>query len=462
MLGMNIKKMRNSFPITKREFSVVGGGKKRLVYLDHAASTHPPIQVMNAVQQFLSENYSNIHRGNHYLSVISSEIFDETSKVIADFVGANRLDNAFIMTNNATTALDIASYAMSREEGIVLSTEMEHHSNDLTHRRRGTVRYVNILEDGQLDMEDLEKKMHEKKVKLVAVTGASNVTGFMPDIHRIASIAHDFKAKILVDGAQLFAHHSIDVKEFTHSEHIDFLACAGHKAYAPYGSAFLMAPKEFMNAVSPYIPGGGTVSYVSLAEAIWLESRDRHQGGTPNIAGALALSSAIQFLKRVGMDTIREHEKNLFKLALRELEKISGLTVYGPKNPEQCTGIVALNVDGVHHELVSAVLNYEGAIATRNGCFCAHPYLQRLFHITDREKFKMDVIQGKKITLPGAVRASVGVYTTKNEVKEFAEWIRIVSKREWKGRYVPFQERTHIPEGFELPIQDITVMDTIF
>ncbi len=446
---MNIKKIQASFPITKREFPVVGGEKKRLVYLDHAASTHPPIQVMESVQQFLSENYSNIHRGNHNLSVISSELFDETAGIIAGFVGANLADNTIIMTNNTTTALDIASYAMSKEEGIVLSTEMEHHSNDLTHRRRGEVKYVNILEGGGLDMEDLEKKMQDNKVKLVAVTGASNVTGFMPDIHRIASIAHDFKAKILVDGAQLLAHHAIDVKEFSHPEHIDFIACAGHKAYAPYGSAFLMAPKEFMDTVSPYIPGGGTISYVSLEEAIWLESPDRHQGGTPNIAGALALSSAIRFLKRIGMDTIREHEKKLFKLSLRELEKTSGLTVYGPKNPEQCTGIITLNVGDIHHELVSAVLNYEGAIAARNGCFCAHPYLQRLFHITDREKFKKDVVQGKKINLPGAVRESFGVYTTKNEVKEFAEWIGVISQRKWKGRYVPYKERAYIPKGFE-------------
>lgn len=138
----------------------------------------------------------------------------------------------------------------------------------------------------------------------------------------------------------------------------------------------------------------------------------------------------------------------MFKLSLRELEKTSGLTVYGPKNPEQCTGIITLNVGDIHHELVSAVLNYEGAIATRNGCFCAHPYLQRLFHITDREKFKKEVVQGKKINLPGAVRASIGAYTTKNEVKEFAEWIGIVSQRKWKGRYAPYKERAYIPEGF--------------
>jgi cysteine desulfurase/selenocysteine lyase len=187
-----------------------------------------------------------------------------------------------ILCSNTTDALDLAAFAEKDTPGVTLTTEMEHHSNDLSHRKYGPVIHAGLTSDGALDLEDVEKKLKDNQVKLLAVTGASNVTGYMPPIHRLARLAHEHGARILVDAAQLFAHHPIDVHSKDHPEHLDYLAAAGHKSYAPFGSSFLYGPRETLNCVDPRIPGGGTVKYVTTEDVLWVESPDRHQGGTPN------------------------------------------------------------------------------------------------------------------------------------------------------------------------------------
>jgi selenocysteine lyase/cysteine desulfurase len=314
---------------------------------------------------------------------------------------------------------------------------MEHHSNDLPHRQRGAVKHVRVTADGRLDLAHLDQLLAQNRVKLVAVTGASNVTGWMPDIHAIAARAHAAGARILVDAAQLLAHHPIRVGETTDPGHLDFVAAAGHKAYAPFGAAFLCGPRELFDAAPPYQPGGGTVACVTNERVYWLPAPDRHHGGTPNIPGVIAMASALEFLTEVGMPAIRAHEVELFQYALARLRAIDGLTLYGPPQVDERLAVLSFNLNGIPHGVVSAVLNAEAGIATRNGRFCAHPYVHRLLGIeaAEAEAIVARQLAGDRVELPGAVRASIGIYNTQDEIDRLAETLIRVRDGRFTGRY---------------------------
>ncbi|HWN82682.1 MAG TPA: aminotransferase class V-fold PLP-dependent enzyme, partial [Candidatus Udaeobacter sp.] len=311
-MSFDCQAIRREFPITEVMIETPGnGGPRPLIYLDHAASTHPCRRVIVGYTDFLAHQYANIHRGLHRLSMISTELFDRVSEVISGYIGADPGSHCIIYTQNTTSALDLAAHVMAEVPGITLSTEMEHHSNDLPHRQRGEVKHVRVTRDGRLDLEHLDQLLKAHRVKLVAVTGASNVTGWMPDIHAIAARAHQAGARILVDGAQLLAHYPIRMGSASDPGHLDFVAAAGHKAYAPFGAAFLAGPRDLFDAAPPYQPGGGTVACVTADRVYWLPSPDRHHGGTPNIPGVIAMASALEFLAEVGMPAIRAHELEL-------------------------------------------------------------------------------------------------------------------------------------------------------
>jgi selenocysteine lyase/cysteine desulfurase len=312
---------------------------------------------------------------------------------------------------------------------------MEHHSNDLPHRARGAVVHFGVLDDGTLDYDDLESKLREHRVKLVAVTGASNVTGYLPDLDRIARVTHAHGALLLVDAAQLLAHAPIDVRPDHDPGHIDFLAGAGHKAYAPFGSSFLVGPTAVLDEAPPHIPAGGTVLYVTEDEAYYKKSPDRHEGGTPNIAGAVALGAALRFLEEVGMAEVRAHERALAGRAMEALRTIDGVTVLGHPDPSRRIGALSLTIEGIPHELAASILNREAAIAVRNGCFCAHPYLHRLLGLEDTTELRRRLMAGEEVELPGAVRPSFGIFNDEEEVDELVRMIRVIRDRAWTGAY---------------------------
>lgn len=436
MKKFDIRWIRDEFPICRQKFPVPGHDAPQPIrYFDHGASTHPPRVVLETHREFLEKYYANIHRGHHNLSMIASDLFDRTAETVAEFLGGNLKHQVVFIAGNTTSALDLAAFAMSHVEGTVLTTVLEHHSNDLPFRARGKTAHVGMTAEGALDMDDLKAKLKAHPVKLVTVTGASNVTGWMPDLHAIARLAHEHGAKICVDAAQLLAHRAIDVKPFGDPEHIDFLAAAGHKAYAPFGSSFLLAPRDFMDSIPPYLPGGGTVLAVTEEEAIFTTGPDRHQGGTPNIPGAIAMAKALRFLQAIGMDAVRQHEMELTRQLLEGLATIDGVEVYGPKDPAGRLGVVSFNVRGVHHDLAAAILNNEAVIATRNGCFCAHPYLHLLLGVKDVDRLVARLRAGEETELPGAVRATIGLFNTSDEVEYLVEWVGKLARREWSGRY---------------------------
>jgi cysteine desulfurase/selenocysteine lyase len=435
--GMKLRweDVRKEFAIVSRRVPVLGSGERELVYLDHAASTHPPESVLAAYVEFMQREYANVHRGTHLLSRKASERFDEAYYIVADFLGAELRKGAVCFTANTTTAIDLCSHVMAERPGKVITTEMEHHSNELPHRKRGTTLRARVNDDGSLDLDHLEQLLTKHDVKLVAVTAGSNVTGLMNDLPRIARMAHEHGALVLADAAQALARMKLDVKDFDHPEHIDFVAGAGHKAYAPFGAGFLYGPRALMDEAPPYVPGGGTAKQVTARGVEWLGAPDRHQGGTPNIAGVVAMARALLFLRDIGMDEIRNHEIHLTRRLLTGMEKIGGLTLYGPKDPEKRLGVVAFNVNGVSEMMTAAILSEEGGLAVRSGRFCSHPYMDRLlasYHKSDSAR--MDASEGNAVPT-GAVRASVGLYNNEADVDRLLEFIQRVREHKWIGRY---------------------------
>ncbi len=441
----DLNAIRALFPITRQKFPVYGSSEPvPVIYFDHGASTHPPQPVLDAYMQFLEHSYANVHRGQHYLSQISTNLFEEVSEQVMAFIGAESAGNCVVLASNTTHALDIASHIMAHIDGATLVSNMEHHSNDLPHRRRGEVFRAEVLPDGALDYESVERNLCDHKIKLLAITGASNVTGFLPDLPRLARMAHAHGAKILVDAAQLLAHKAIDVRPNGDPEHIDFLAAAGHKAYAPFGSSFLFGPRDLMDDAPPYIPAGGTVLFVSDTSAHFDRAPERHEGGTPNVAGAIALSAALRFLRSVGMDAIREHERELTAFAMHAIAKIDGVRILGHPDPERRLGVLAMTIDGVPHELASMILNREAAIATRNGCFCAQPYLYRLLHLSPDEvaAIRTRILSGDRSEVPGAVRATFGIFNSEEEVHRLLEMLAVIRDRKWKADYANYDNES--------------------
>jgi selenocysteine lyase/cysteine desulfurase/glyoxylase-like metal-dependent hydrolase (beta-lactamase superfamily II)/rhodanese-related sulfurtransferase len=414
--------VRKEFAIVSRNVPVLGSGERPLVYLDHAASTHAPHSVLAAFVEFMEREYANVHRGTHLLSRKATERFEEAYYVVADFIGAELRKGCVVFTQNTTHAIDLCSHVMAERPGKVITTEMEHHSNELTHRRRGTVLRCRIDDKGDLDLQHLEELLRKNDVKLVAVTAGSNITGSMPPIHKIARMAHDNGALIMVDAAQALARHRIDVKGIDDPEHLDFVAAAGHKAYAPFGAGFLYGPRAVLDQAPPYLPGGGTAQQVTAREAEYLGAPDRHHGGTPNIAGIVAMARALMFLQSIGIDEIRKHEVALTKRVMTGLQNVGGITMYGPARAEDRLGVVSFNIEGVSELLAAAVLSEEGGIAVRSGRFCAHIYMDRLLALSKSEQ-------------TGAVRASVGLYNDEHDVDRLIDYVGRVRAHKWTGRY---------------------------
>ncbi len=430
-------RIRADFPVLNR--TVDGpGGPRPLVFMDHGASTHAPQPVIDAVVDLHTKHYANIHRGNHALSLESSDLFDAAHETFARFIGARPDAANFVLTGNTTDALTLAAHIMRGHEGATVTSLAEHHSNDLPHRAAGDVVHVDVDQQGRISLEDVESALSEHTVKLLAITGCSNVTGYLPPIHDLARLAHDAGAKILVDAAQLYAHVPIDVKPDDHPEHIDFLAAAGHKAYAPFGSAFLYGPSELFDQAPPYMPGGGTVDWVTAGDAWFTKGAERHMGGTPNITGVVAFAAATEYLANIGMDNVREHEVELIDQALKgfnALEADHGVNMFGPRTADEKAAVFSFTVPDVRHETVSQVLSCEHGIATRNGCFCAHPLLHKLLGLGDTSYWTDALARGENIPLPGATRATFGLYNTAEEVDQLLTAVETIARRDWKGTY---------------------------
>jgi selenocysteine lyase/cysteine desulfurase len=299
-----------------------------------------------------------------------------------------------------------------------------------------------VTPQGELDLDDVRSKFaeHGGRIKLLAISGASNVTGAITPIHELAELAHSYGARILVDAAQLAPHRAIAIGRAGDPGCIDFLTASGHKMYAPFGTGVLIAPRDLFSRGAPDYSGGGTVEIVTEEDVHWAAPPDRDEAGSPNVVGAVAMASACHALLEIGMDRLAQHEAELTRYTLEELEAIEGVELYGitdPARSEQRLGVVPFNVRGLSHYLVAAVLSTEYAIGVRNGCFCAHPYVLRMLDIPDPVawSWRKQVIAGVRAHLPGLVRISFGCYNSTQEVDLLVRALRRVSRGEIAGDY---------------------------
>lgn len=401
------------------EVQLRNGNYVNYINFDNAATTPSFYSVLNKISDF-SKNYSSVHRGAGYKSILSSQVYDEARDIVLDFVGGSE-DDTVIFLRNTTECINKLSYRMkeSLKDKVVLTTYMEHHSNLLPWKFRYDCDFVEVDMHGRLCMTDLEYKLklYGGKVGLVAVSGASNVTGYKSEIYEIAKICHKHGAKILVDGAQLIPHSPFDMKSKEHQSHIDYIAFSAHKMYAPFGIGVLVAPKDTFKYGHSEEVGGGIVDFVSMDETIWLEPPEKEEAGTPNLMGVVALISSIRTLEKLGMDKIEAYERDLTLYTLNLIKDIPNIKFYDDMNVDKKVSIISFNIKGIHHETLADILSKEGGIAVRSGCFCAQPYVQRLLEISNEEmkKYKKD----PKLPRPGMVRVSLGIYNDYNEIYLF-------------------------------------------
>jgi len=406
---------------------VLGGGRVPYVNLDHAATTPALRPVTDAVAAFLPL-YASVHRGTGYKSRASTAAYERARRVVGTFVGADPDRDTVVFGRHTTDAVNLLAGSLALEpDSIVLTTQLEHHSNDLPWRARTRTVAVRARPDGTLDEDDLDRLLarHAGRVALLAVTGASNVTGVVPPVHDLAARVHAVGGRILVDAAQLAAHRPIDMRPHDDPGHLDFVALSGHKAYAPFGTGALVGRRDAF-LPRPHQPGGGTVRAVTADQVVWADLPDREEGGSPNVVGAVALAAAVVRLAQAGLDRIARHDQRLTAYALDHLRRVPGVRLYGPAGEAAAAakvGVVPFTLDGLDPGLVAAVLGYEHGIGVRSGCFCAQPYIAHLLDLTPADVVAAATTDG----FPGLVRLSFGAYTTTADVDRALDAIALLA-----------------------------------
>lgn len=379
------KKIKQDFPILFQEVN-----DEPLVYLDSAATSQKPKQVIDSLVHYYEHDNANVHRGVHTLADRATTKYEASREKVRAFIGAKSTKEV-LFTRGTTTGLNWLSRSFgdsvvnSGDE--ILISHMEHHSNvvtwqELAKRQDAKLIYVDLTSEGEIDMDDFKRKINER-TKIVSIAHASNVLGVTNPIKEMATLAHNVGAYLIVDGAQSVPHMPVDVADLD----ADFYVFSGHKMCGPTGIGVLYGKQQLLEEMEPVEYGGEMIDFVYHDHSTWTELPWKFEAGTPNIAGAIALGSAIDYLIEIGMANIHQHEQELVDYVLPKLEAIEGLTIYGPKDPKKHSGVIAFNLDGIHPHDTATALDMEG-IAVRAGHHCAQPLLSYLeLHATARASF---------------------------------------------------------------------------
>jgi cysteine desulfurase/selenocysteine lyase len=392
-------KIKLDFPILAREIE----GKK-LVYLDSGATSQKPTSVLQAEREYYEKHNANVHRGAHTLGDEATQFYQESREKVANFINARSEEIIFV--RNTTEAINLVSYAWGLDTlqagDVVITTVMEHHANmvpwqQIVKRTGAKLEVVGITDDGLVDMNDYAQKL-KLKPKLVAFVHVSNALGTINPVKELTKMAHKAGALVLVDGAQAVPHMKVDVGDIG----CDFYAFSGHKMLGPMGIGVLWGRSEILEKMNPFLTGGGMINEVYSDHSTWAEGPEKFEAGTPNVAGAVGLASAITYLEKLDMDVVREHDKMITEYALEQLSKVTnlpaqaGLVILGTKNPELRSGSVSFEYRGVHAHDVATILDSEG-VAVRSGHHCTMPLHNHL-------------------GITASIRASFNVYTTKDDI----------------------------------------------
>lgn len=370
---LEIEKLREDFPILNQKVN-----DEPLVYLDNAATTQKPLTVLSAINDFYQQDNANVHRGVHTLAERATADYEAAREKVRAFINAQSTKE-ILFTRGTTTSLNwgaqFAGQILTPADEVII-TIMEHHSNivpwqEIAQRTGATLKFV-YLKDGALDWTDLNEKI-STKTKFVSVAHVSNVLGCINPIKEIAALAHAHGAYVVVDGAQSVPHMAVDVQELD----VDFFAFSGHKMMGPTGIGVLYGKKELLQRFEPVEFGGEMIDFVYESHSTWTELPWKFEAGTPNIAGAIGLGAAIDYINSIGIENIQQHERELVEYLLPKLKEIPGLTLYGPAEPRQRAGVIAFNLQGLHPHDLATALDMEG-IAVRAGHHCAQPLLHDL------------------------------------------------------------------------------------
>jgi len=413
------------------ELPTVLGTSSRYVNFDYAATTPCLVEVEQSVRELL-EVYASVHRGAGVKAALSNLRFDEARARVAAFFGATD-DDVVVFTSGTTDALNLLAATIAPRR--VLVHDVEHHANLLPWRRHGhEVRVVPTPTSPEAVARGLHECLLDDPVDLVAVTGASNVTGEVWPVAELAEVAHRHGARVVLDAAQLAPHKRVSIAE----SGVDWLAFSGHKLYAPFGAGALVGRSDWLEEGRPYRVGGGAVDYVSTDEVLWSALPARLEAGSPNLVGIVALGAALSTLLALDLDAHFSREAALMEDARARLETIDGVRVlrWWPREAER-VGVVTFVVDGVDHGLAAAVLGAEWNVGVRSGRFCAHPFAARLLGVgaDELERVRAGRADGSLVELPGALRASGGLGTTPEDVDRLVEAVGEIARRRWRWSY---------------------------
>lgn len=448
---MDFERVRNDVIGVHEKVPVLGGNEMVYVNFDNAASTPTVKPVVEKIKEFL-RFYSNVHRGIGFKSQLASKIYDEVREDVIRFVNANPNQHTVIFCMNTTAAINKLAHSLTLQPNeVVLTTIKEHHSNELPWRKNRFVDHIRVNREGYIDLNDFKDKInyYGKRVRLVAISGASNITGLVTPIEPFVELAKMVEAEVLVDGAQLVSHKKVDMQRMG----IDYLVFSAHKMYAPFGVGVMIGKPDVFLRGDPDTVGGGTVDIVTMDSVYWAELPDREEAGTPNVCGVVALSAAIRYLETIGFDWIEKREQELVAYLYEKLGAIDQVRFLCGTSyvPERKVGVVSFNVENIPHSLVAAILSYEGAIGVRNGCFCAHPYLLSVLNASesDMKNVMRKVLARDRTNLPGAVRVSFGIYNDFEEIDRLIDIVKRIVKNDIKGRYrLDHSSGAYFPKDF--------------
>ena len=402
----------------------VDGVARPYLNLDAAASTSALPAVARQAEAFLPA-YASVHRGAGYRSRQATAAYEAARQAALAFAGRGDHDgDVAIICRNTTEAINHLAYRLRLEpREVVATTVIEHHANLLPWARLCDRRFVECGVDGTFSVDDVIDVLDAApRPKLLAISGASNVTGWRPPLDEIIDQAHDRGIPVLVDAAQLAPHAPMPTAA-------DFLAWSGHKMYAPFGAGVLVGPRSTFAEGDPFLAGGGAVDLVDLDEVVWTEPPDREEAGSPNVLGTVALHAAIDELLAIGWPAIAAHDDEIRRALHTRLVGISGVRLLGPPAATDTLALATFVVEGMPHALVAARLSAEFGIGVRHGCFCAHPYLLRLLGLSPSEvaAYREAVLAGDRRAIPGAVRASAGLSTSPADVDRLISALSVIA-----------------------------------
>jgi cysteine desulfurase/selenocysteine lyase len=400
----DVNKIRNEFPVLHQ---VVNG--KPLTYLDNAATAQKPRDVLETLSRYYQEDNANVHRGIHELSRRATVAYEGARQRVAQWLGASEAAEV-VWTRGTTEAINLvaASWGMDQltEGDEVLLTVMEHHSNivpwQLVARRTGAkLRYIELDEEGKLILDDLDQLLTDR-TRLVSMTHVSNALGTINPVQQVIEAAHAAGALVLLDGAQAVPHMKVDVAALD----ADFYAFSSHKMCGPTGTGVLWARKEILEGMSPYQGGGEMIGIVDRDQSTWADVPHKFEAGTPNIAGAVGAAAAVDFMEKVGYEGIREHESGLLRYAMNRLSELPDLTVYGPQDLKERSGVISFALGDAHPHDIATILDSEG-VAIRAGHHCAQLVM-------------------KHLGVAATTRASFSLYNTKDDVDRLMDGLQVV------------------------------------